>query len=187
MRFSPEAAARAREIRFLLLDVDGVLTGGEIVYLPGQDGDEVKVFNSKDGVGVRLLQAAGLGVGLLTGRRSAAVRRRAAELGIADADVLQGASPKLPVFQDWLRRGGRRPGEICYVGDDIVDVPVMRAVGLPVAVADAHEEAQRAALAVTGRAGGRAAVREVADALIRAQGRWDEVVSPFLAAPPAGG
>jgi 3-deoxy-D-manno-octulosonate 8-phosphate phosphatase (KDO 8-P phosphatase) len=178
MRLSTQARDRARQVRYLLLDVDGVLTDGRLVFGAADDAEEIKAFDTKDGVGIRLALEAGLGVGLLTGRVSRVVERRARELGIVD--VLQGATPKLPVFQDWCRNSGRSAEEICYVGDDIVDVPILRRVILPAAVADAHDEARRVALLVSERRGGRGAVREIVDLLLRAQGKWEQVVAPIL-------
>jgi 3-deoxy-D-manno-octulosonate 8-phosphate phosphatase (KDO 8-P phosphatase) len=178
MELSGEARKRALRVRFLLLDVDGVLTDGRILYLPGHPEDEAKAFNSRDGVGIRLAQRAGIGVGLLTGRRSETVARRARELGLDT--VLQGANPKLPVFEEWSRTSGIPATEICYVGDDVVDLPVLQRVLLPATVADAHEEARRAALVVSDRPGGDGAVREITDALLRAQGKWDDALAGFL-------
>ncbi|MFQ5670460.1 MAG: KdsC family phosphatase [Acidobacteriota bacterium] len=178
MPLSTTARERARRVRFLLLDVDGVLTDGRIWYLPEHETDEAKAFDSKDGVGIRLAQEAGLGVGLLTGRSSSPVARRAGEMGIAE--VIQGAWPKLPAYLRWQQGKGISDDEICYVGDDIADVPILRRVVFPATVSDAHPEALRSALVVSTRAGGRGAVREIIDMLLVAQEKWNAVVGPLL-------
>lgn len=179
MDLSGEVRRRAQRVRFLLMDVDGVLTDGRIIFLPGHEAEEVKAFDSKDGVGLRMASRAGLGLGLLSGRSSSAVARRARELGIAE--VVMGVTAKLPAYLTLRDRLGLADEDFCYVGDDIVDVPVLRRVGLPATVADAHPEALRAAAVVSGRPGGRGAVREIVDGLLRAQGKWDEAVAPLLA------
>ena len=169
---------RARPIRFLLMDVDGVLTDGRIILLPGIADEEVKSFDSKDGLGMMLARRAGIGLGLLSGRSAGVVARRARDLGIVE--VLQGRLPKTPAYLELRDRLGLTDAEVCYMGDDIVDVPLLRLVGLGVAPADAHPEARRAAAWVTERPGGRGAVREVIDRILRAQDRWDTVVRPLL-------
>ena len=178
MELAGDAAARARSIRFLLLDVDGVLTDGRILLLPGHDNDEAKAFHTRDGLGIRLARQAGIDVGLLTGRRSTVVSRRAAELGLTE--VHQGARPKLPVFEALRRRLDLPAEAFCYVGDDLVDLPVLERVGLPIAVADADPAVRRQAMAVTSRPGGAGAVREIIEALLRAQGNWDVAVAALL-------
>lgn len=170
---------RARQVRALVLDVDGVLTDGKLIYLPHGPEEEAKSFHCHDGLGLRLAREAGWQVALLTGRRSSVVERRARELDIPD--VLAGAFPKLPVFEAWCRRRNIRPDQVAYMGDDVVDVPVLRRVGLGATVADAHPEARRAAIWVSSRPGGTGAVRELVDYLLHAQGRWDELVAPLLA------
>lgn len=161
----------ADQIRAVILDVDGVLTDGRIGY--GDGPDEIKFFDVRDGLGVRLLQAAGLRVGLLSGRASPANRRRAAELRLEG--VVEGESDKLTGLTRLAEQFGVAPTECCYVGDDLIDVPVLRRVGLAVAVADAAAEVRRVAHWVTERPGGRGAVREVAERLLKEAGRWQEV------------
>ena len=179
MALGPEDVdRRVRSVRFLLLDVDGVLTDGRILHAPGDAGEEIKAFDSKDGLGMMLASRAGLAIGLLSGRTSPVVARRARELGITE--VLQGRLPKTPAYVELRERLGLRDAEVCYVGDDVPDVPLLRRVGLGVAPADAHPEALRAAAWVTERRGGRGAVREIIDRILRAQGRWDAVVRPLL-------
>lgn len=156
-----------KPIRLLVLDVDGVLTDGRLYY--GPRGEELKCFHVRDGVGLKAVRAAGIEVAVISGRRSAAVARRCRELGIAH--VVQGAADKLAAFTRLAARLGLAPGECACVGDDLPDVPVMRAVGLSYAVADAHAAARAAADRSTRAHGGRGAVREVCDDLIGAPGR----------------
>lgn len=170
---------RARNIRALVLDVDGVLTDGRLHYHPGGESEEAKAFHCRDGLGLRLAGQAGLHLALLTGRCSEVVARRARELDITD--VMQGAFPKLPVFEKWIRQRGFDPSHVAYMGDDIVDVPVLRRVGLGAAVADADHTALEAADWVSSRHGGHGAVRELIEMLLQAQGRWDETIAPLLA------
>jgi 3-deoxy-D-manno-octulosonate 8-phosphate phosphatase (KDO 8-P phosphatase) len=173
------ARERARGITALVLDVDGVLTDGRIHYAPSHPDEEAKSFHCRDGLGLRLAGEAGLRLALLTGRKSSVVARRARELGIPD--VMQGAYPKLPVFEDWCRKRNVTPQEVAYMGDDLVDIPIMRRVGLAAAVADAHPEALKAAAWVSTLAGGNGAVRELIEFMLRAQDRWDAVAGPLLA------
>ncbi|MBI4466623.1 MAG: HAD hydrolase family protein [Acidobacteria bacterium] len=172
-------ARRARKVKLLLMDVDGVLTDGSISLLsePGGRAREIKTFNSLDGAGLRLAELAGLRTGLITGRRSAAVTARARELKMDF--VAQDAFRKLPAFQKILRRARLKPGEVCFVGDDITDLPIFVRVGLAVAVANAHPEAKRRAHYVTRAAGGRGAVREVVDLILHAQGHYRKLLRRF--------
>jgi 3-deoxy-D-manno-octulosonate 8-phosphate phosphatase (KDO 8-P phosphatase) len=151
----------------LVLDVDGVLTAGGIV-LGG--GIELKEFFVRDGSGLKAWRAAGKRAALLTGRRSAAVELRAAELGIEF--VVQGAGDKLAAFRDLLSRTRLAPAEVCCVGDDLPDVPLLQESGLAVAVADGCAAALAAAHYVTRAPGGRGAVREVVELVLRCQGSW---------------
>ncbi len=174
-------ARRAKKIKLLLMDVDGVLTDGSIYLLSEASGRlrEIKVFNSLDGAGLRLAQRAGLRTGIITGRKSPAVAARAREL---EMDYLvQDAFQKLPAFQKILRRSRLRPEQICFVGDDITDLPIFTRVGLAVAVANAHPEAKKGAHFVTRARGGQGAVREVVDLLLRAQGHYHKLLRHFRA------
>jgi 3-deoxy-D-manno-octulosonate 8-phosphate phosphatase (KDO 8-P phosphatase) len=167
------------KIRLLLLDVDGVMTDGRIIY--DDHGGEIKAFDVKDGHGIKLLQRAGIRVGIITGRQSAVVVRRAEELGI-DL-VYQGARDKLLPFRDILQKTGFSPEEVAYVGDDVVDLPVLRRVGFAVTVADAVEEVKPHVHYVTSRPGGRGAVREICDLLLKESGRWEGVAARYFAEP----
>jgi 3-deoxy-D-manno-octulosonate 8-phosphate phosphatase (KDO 8-P phosphatase) len=158
-------------IRLLLLDVDGVMTDGGIIY--DGNGMETKVFNVKDGHGIKMLQRHGIEVGIITGRTSQVVDIRARELGIEL--VYQGALKKLESYRDVKQKTGLNDKQIAYVGDDVIDVPVMRRVIFAAAPADALLEARNAAHYVTSCAGGRGAVREVCDLILKGRGLWDEV------------
>ncbi|MCI0641883.1 MAG: HAD hydrolase family protein [Gemmataceae bacterium] len=166
---------RCRRIEFLLLDVDGVLTDGSIIY--SDQGEEVKSFYVRDGAGLKLWQLAGKRAGVLTGRTSNIVNRRAKELGLSP--VIQGAANKNAAFEHLVHDQKLDPKQLCYVGDDVPDLPVLSRSGLAVAVADACAEAKAAAHYVTQAPGGRGAVREIVELLLGAQGRWREVVERF--------
>ena len=154
-------------IGLLVLDVDGVLTDGRLYF--GARGEALKVFDVRDGYGLVAVQRAGLTVAVISGRRSGAVHARCRELGIRY--VYQGVADKLAVFERLRSRLGLTRGACACVGDDLPDVPLMKAVGLSFAVADAHGTARRAARRVTRRGGGRGAVREVCDLLLTARAR----------------
>lgn len=166
---------RLTDIRLLLLDVDGVMTDGGIIY--DGNGVEIKVFNVKDGHGIKMLQRHGIEVGIITGRTSPVVDFRAKELGIGL--VYQGALKKLESYNDVKQKTGLTDSQIAYVGDDVIDVPVMRRVIFAAAPNDALIEARRAAHYVTSCAGGRGAVREVCDLILKGRGLWDEVVARY--------
>ncbi len=167
-------SARAKKIRVLLMDVDGVLTDGRIWLLSRRDGtaSEIKGFSAYDGAGLKLARAAGLRTGLITGRESSAVSQRARECEIEF--VYQGRATKLGSYEEILRATGATDQEIAYVGDDLPDLPLLQRAGLAVAVANAAPEVKRAAHFVTSRAGGEGAVREVIELIVKAQGKWAE-------------
>ena len=169
-------AVDLNSIKLLLLDVDGVMTDGRIIYL--NDGGEAKAFNVKDGHGLKLIQRAGIKVGIITGRQSDIVARRAAELGIEL--VYQGAKDKMQPFKEILEKLGLKASEVAYVGDDLVDLPVMRLVGFAATVADASDDIKPYVDLVTSRPGGRGAVREVCDLLLKQSGRWSSVTSRYF-------
>jgi 3-deoxy-D-manno-octulosonate 8-phosphate phosphatase (KDO 8-P phosphatase) len=170
-----DLAARAAAVELLLLDVDGVLTDGSVIY--ADDGSELKRFHVRDGSGLKLWHAAGKRTAIVSGRRSVAVERRAAELGISP--VLQGRDDKLAALEAVLATTGLRPEQVCAVGDDLPDVPVLRRCGLAVAVADACPELRAVANYVTAAPGGRGAVREAIEWLLKASGRWNELVARY--------
>src|SRR5665213_1378934 len=165
--------ARAKQIRVLLMDVDGVLTDGHIWLLSRRDGtaSEIKGFSAYDGAGLKLARAAGLRTGVITGRESTAVAQRARECEIEF--VYQHRATKMGSFEEILQLTGADPSEVSYVGDDLPDIPVLERVGLAVAVANAAPEVKRAAHFVTTRSGGAGAVREVIELIVKAQGKWE--------------
>lgn len=167
---------RCREIRLILSDVDGVLTDGGIIY--NNDGIETKQFNIRDGLGIKLWQKAGYRFGILTARNSQIVRVRAAELGVSL--VRQGCEDKLPACQEIIRQEQLTPEQVCYIGDDLGDIPVIRYVGLGVCVADAVNEARSAADHVVSTPGGRGAVRELVETLLKSQDRWDDLIRKYV-------
>lgn len=174
-RTADEIAARAAAVKLLLLDVDGVLTDGGIVY--ADDGSETKRFHVRDGSGLKLWQAVGNRAAVLSGRSSAAVTRRAAELGIAP--VVQGRADKRAALDDVLASTGLTAAEVCAVGDDIPDLPLLRACGLGIAVADACPELRAEADYVTAVPGGHGAVRDAVEWLMKVQGTWAAVVNGY--------
>jgi 3-deoxy-D-manno-octulosonate 8-phosphate phosphatase (KDO 8-P phosphatase) len=167
---------RASRIKLLLLDCDGVLTDGR-VWLTADD-DEQKTFNTHDGLGLSLLHRAGLKSGIITGRSSHAVTRRAAELGIEF--VRQGDPRKIEAFEEVLRLAGVAENEVAFVGDDLTDIPIMRRAEFAVAVADAVPETRSVAHYVTRAKGGHGAVREVIELILKSQGRWNDLVDEYL-------
>lgn len=167
--------ARCQAIELILSDVDGVLTNGRIIF--NNQGIETKQFHIRDGVGIRMWQRAGYKFGLITGRSSNVVKIRAGELGVEI--VRQTAEDKLPVAQQILGQLRLKPQQVCYIGDDLPDVPVMRYVGLAVAVADACEETRAAAHHVTRLDGGWGAVRETIETILKAQRRWNDLIQKY--------
>ena len=171
-----EVERRASEVRLLLLDCDGVLTDGSITPVLG--GDELKTFHTHDGHGLVMLHRAGLRSGIISGRSSRLVEARAKDLGITY--VRQGALDKVSVFDALLAEASVEPSQVAYVGDDVVDIPLMRRSGLSAAVADASPDTRDAADYVKRLPGGRGAVREVCELILKAQGRWDELMKRYL-------
>lgn len=166
----------ARNIRLLILDVDGVLTDGSIIL--DNEGNELKIFNVRDGHGIKMLVKAGIKVAIITGRHSKVVERRAHELGITE--VYQRCHIKTVAYDHVIEKFGLTDREVAYMGDDIVDVPLFRRVALSIAVHDAAEEAKTHAMMVTRNSGGRGAVREACDFLLRAKGLWKTVTEEYL-------
>lgn len=171
-------AQRCSTVQLILSDVDGVMTDGRVVV--DNRGIEAKRFHIRDGLGVRLWQRAGYRFGLVTGRTSQIVRLRAAELGI---DIVrQGIDEKLPVALQIAAELGLGMEHVCYIGDDLPDVPLLRTVGLGIAVADAAEEVCRVAHHTTRLAGGWGAVRETVELILKTQNRWDDLIQGFFTA-----
>jgi len=170
--YPPEVRQRAQAIRLLILDVDGVLTDGRLYF--GPKGETLKVFHVRDGHGLKMAQRAGIEVAFVSGRRSDAAYHRAKELGISRFH--EGVRDKVAVMEEITAAMQIEDSQVAAVGDDLVDLPLMARVGLSVAVADAVPEVVAAAHWVTSLPGGRGAVREVCDLLLKAQGKWTEVV-----------
>lgn len=165
-------------IRFMILDVDGVMTDGAIIYTA--EGDELKSFDVKDGAGIKYWLRVGHGAGIVTGRSSPAVMRRAKELGIDLVEM--NAKNKLPAFRKILEKAGVTPEETVVVGDDLPDYPLVLRAGLGVAVADAVDEVREVADMVTEKRGGHGAVREVVERILKAQNRWQDILARYLTA-----
>jgi 3-deoxy-D-manno-octulosonate 8-phosphate phosphatase, YrbI family len=159
----------------LLLDVDGVLTDGTITYTSG--GGETKSFNTQDGLGIKLLQDSGVAVGIITARTSEAVARRAQDLRLAH--VFQGKQDKLTVYESILKQTGLRPPQTGFMGDDLMDLPILNRVGLAVAPANAVAEIRQRVHYTTERGGGHGAVREVCDLILEAQGNLARMQATF--------
>ncbi len=158
------------------MDVDGVLTDGKIhlVSMPDGTAGEMKCFHAHDGAGLKLAAAAGLRTGIITGRISVATTRRAGEVGMEF--VYQNRPEKLPAYDEVLQRAGVEDSEVAYLGDDLPDLPVLRRVGLAVAVANAVPEAKKVAHVTTRARGGDGAVREIVELILKAQNRWTKVI-----------
>jgi 3-deoxy-D-manno-octulosonate 8-phosphate phosphatase (KDO 8-P phosphatase) len=167
---------RASRIKLLLMDCDGVLTDGRLWLT--DDGDEQKTFNTKDGLGLALLHRAGLRSGVISGRSSKALERRARELGVEF--VRQGDPDKTEAFEEVLRLAAVDEDEVAYVGDDLTDIPLMQRAELAVAVADATQEVRSVAHYVTQAEGGRGAIREVIEIILKSQGRWNDILELYL-------
>ncbi|MFH2219383.1 MAG: HAD-IIIA family hydrolase [Pseudomonadota bacterium] len=166
---------KLQNIRVLVLDVDGVLTDGRIIY--NDDGVESKAFNVKDGLGIRLLMNAGIKVVVVTGRHSRALHHRCGNLGIDH--IFEGITDKKRVIGSILELAGVTREEIAFVGDDLIDLSLMRIVGVPIAVADAHEAVRERAEMVTSAKGGEGAVREVCEAILKARGLWETILERY--------
>lgn len=164
--------SQLQRIKMVLMDVDGVLTGGDIIYTA--TGDELKIFSIHDGMGITLARMAGLKTGIITGRMSEMVRRRAEELKF-DA-VIQGQVQKLAAYRDTRERFRLLDKEIAYIGDDLVDLCILKRVGFSVAVSNARDAVKEACDYVTDAQGGQGAVREVIDLILQKQNKFDELV-----------
>jgi 3-deoxy-D-manno-octulosonate 8-phosphate phosphatase (KDO 8-P phosphatase) len=175
-KIAASVARRAKQIKVVLMDVDGTITDGSVTLVSQPDGSatELKTFDAHDGQGLSLARTAGLKTGVITGRESAALRRRARELGIEF--VYEKQPHKIAAFEEILLKAGVRESEVAFLGDDLPDIPVMRRVGLSVAVADATPEVKRVAHLVTRAVGGKGAARELIEVILKSKGIWEEMI-----------
>jgi len=176
-----ELIERARPVRLVIFDVDGVLTDGRLDYSShpnAPEKEQSKVFHSRDGLGMKLLMHAGLEIGIITARSSLAVARRMVDLGVPH--VLQGQLDKLAAYENLLTQLGLSNEQVAYMGDDIIDLPVLRRVGFAATVADASDFMQSHCHFVSRHHGGQGAAREVCEFILNAQGRWDETLAYYL-------
>jgi 3-deoxy-D-manno-octulosonate 8-phosphate phosphatase (KDO 8-P phosphatase) len=169
-------AKRAKQIKVLLMDVDGTITTGAVTLLSQPDGSaiEIKTFDAHDGQGLALARTAGLRTGVITGRESPALRRRARELDIEF--VYEKQPHKIAAYEEILKKSGAKESEVAFLGDDLPDLTVMRRVGLAVAVGDATAEVKRAAHHVTKAIGGKGAARELVELILKSKGIWEEMI-----------
>lgn len=172
-----DATARAAHVRLMAFDVDGVMTDGRLYF--GPDGDYCKAFFSRDGFGLKLLAQAGVRLAIITGRDSPIVARRAANLGIER--VLQGIDDKRAAMADLLAQEGLTFAEAGFMGDDLIDLPVLTACAFSATVPDGHELVRARVSYVTQAPAGAGAVREVCELLLKAQGQWQQAIAPYLA------
>ena len=172
MDIKQDLIEKARKIKILLLDVDGVLTDGRIIY--DSSGRDMKFFDVHDGLGVYCLKKAGIKTILITAKGSWAIRPRARDMQVEA--VFENISPKTSVLEKILKKYRVNIEEVCFVGDDLVDLCLMKKVGFPIAVFNAAPEIKQAATYITLRHGGRGAVREVTELILKAQGKWEEIV-----------
>jgi 3-deoxy-D-manno-octulosonate 8-phosphate phosphatase (KDO 8-P phosphatase) len=176
MKRARDFTARARRVRLLVLDVDGVLTDGRMIL--SERGDELKAFHTHDGMGINLAKRCGITVALVTGEKSPIAQARGAKLGVDE--VVLGARRKGETVAELMTRYGRRASEVAFMGDDILDLPALQRVGLAVAPANAVPEVRAAVHFVTRAAGGAGAVRECVEQILRAQGTWRDAVRAYV-------
>jgi 3-deoxy-D-manno-octulosonate 8-phosphate phosphatase (KDO 8-P phosphatase) len=167
---------KAKKLKLLILDVDGVLTDGSLFF--DQEGNEYKAFHARDGHGIKLLRQTGVEVAVISGRKSNSVALRMKSLGIEH--VYQGHENKIAAFNEIIAKIGITPEQAAHVGDDLLDLPIMIRVGLAVAVADANFVVKQHADWCTSLSGGHGAVREVCDFIMQAQGHFDDIVATYL-------
>jgi 3-deoxy-D-manno-octulosonate 8-phosphate phosphatase (KDO 8-P phosphatase) len=170
-----ELRKAAEKIKLLILDVDGVMTDGRIIF--DNESNEFKSFHVRDGHGIKLLLRYGVEVAFITGRQSKVVQRRADELGVRE--VYQKSLKKIIAYEDLKKKLSLNDEEIAYIGDDVVDIPLLRRVGLSVVVADAAPEAKACAMIVTASRGGHGAVREVTDLILKSKGLWEGIINDY--------
>jgi 3-deoxy-D-manno-octulosonate 8-phosphate phosphatase (KDO 8-P phosphatase) len=167
---------KAAQVKLVIFDVDGVLTDGRLFF--GDDGQEYKAFHSRDGHGMKMLQASGVEIGIITGRTSKVVEHRMANLGVQH--VYQGKQEKLPAFEELIARLGLASQQVAYMGDDVVDLPIMLRVGLAVATNDAHQLVTQHAHWQTPHGGGEGAARDLCELIMEAQGTLEPAMQAFL-------
>ncbi len=175
-QLDPMLIERAKKIRLLALDVDGVLTDGKLYF--DSAGNELKAFNTRDGLGMKALQKYGIRLAIITGRESPMVTQRAEALGIDF--VYQGSENKLLAYTDLLQKSGVEEDQVCFAGDDWIDLPVLLRVGLAVTVPGADDEVRNRVHWVTSRSGGDGAVREICDLILTAQGHHQNLLQEIL-------
>lgn len=172
-----DAVAKASRVRLMIFDVDGILTDGSLHY--GPDGEAIKTFNVLDGHGIKLLQQSGVATAIISARKSDIVARRAADLGIRH--LHQGVHDKRTAFEELLAHTGVNAQDCGFIGDDVIDLPILLRTGFAASVPNAHPEVRARVHYVTQASGGRGAARELCDFILRAQGKYEAVLAPYLA------
>jgi len=173
---TPQLKEKIKRIRLLILDVDSVLTDGRMVY--DNKGNELKFFNVQDGFGIVILKRIGIDTVIMTASRSKLVLRRAKDINIKH--VYQKSFDKLKTFKEIIERFNIPPAEICYMGDDLIDIPVLKRVGFAVSVPSAVDETKRVVHYITKKHGGHGAVREICDLIIKTQNKWDMITARYI-------
>ncbi len=177
MAFSIEdARSRASQVRLMIFDVDGVLTDGSLHF--GSDGELIKTFNVLDGQGIRLLQNAGIATAIISARQSALVQRRASDLGVSH--VHQGVHDKRVAFEQLMTQTGIAASHCGFIGDDVIDLPILLRAGFAASVPNGHAEVRQRVHYITAAYGGRGAVRELCDFILKAQGKYEAALVPYL-------
>ena len=177
MEFSiDDASSRAKHVRLMIFDVDGVLTDGSLHF--GTDGELIKTFNVLDGQGIRLLQDAGIATAIISARQSALVQRRASDLGITH--VHQGVHDKRVAFDQLIAHTGIAAQHCGFIGDDVIDLPILLRAGFAASVPNGHAEVRQRVHYITTEHGGRGAVRELCDFILQAQGKYETALAPYL-------
>jgi 3-deoxy-D-manno-octulosonate 8-phosphate phosphatase (KDO 8-P phosphatase) len=172
MELTKDSKKNIANIKLLILDVDGVMTDGKMVY--DEEGKQLKYFDVKDGYGLKLLMRTGIKVAIITASNAKAVLHRAQDLGIET--VYQGARNKKDAFEGIIKKFNITPQDVAYIGDDVIDLPLLKTVGFSAAVADAVDDVKEHVDYITGKSGGCGAVREVCELILKVQGRWEEVI-----------
>ena len=173
---SQDVLERIKRIKVLILDIDGVMTDGHIIY--SIYGDELKFFDVQDGFGITLLHRAGIRSVIITAKKSRIVKLRARDMKVAKA--YQGYMDKLKAFNRAIKKFRVKPEEVCFIGDDLIDIPILKRVGFAVSVPNGMEEVKAVAHHITARPGGRGAVREICELILKSQDKWDEATSRYF-------